>query len=478
MGLRAPAMLSNTPRSAELTGSNLRLQTAVRLRWFGVVGQLVTVGFVYLVLDFPLPFGICLAFIALSAWLNVFLRIRYPARHRLSLVFATTLLAYDIAQLAGLLYLTGGGGDPVALPLGAPAPGSAATPPPRNPILLGVLAAAASLALVFCHYPLPWHTDAQFSLPTVYKLGLLASVVSGMLFLALYAWRLSKEAREMSAALAATEQILAHEQQLHALDGLAAAAAHELGTPLSTISLVARELVREIPADSPMADDLALLQSQALRCRDILSKLTRRPSERDPLYSRLSVIQLVEEAAEPYKALRAKVSMRFEPAAGLDGPLGQPPVGERRPGVIYGIGNLVENAVDFARENVVIAATWSDAEVVLTIEDDGPGFPPDVMDTLGEPYITTRAAARSDGGSSEASGLGLGFFIAKTLLERSGAVVTLGNRPYPARGAIVRIVWPRSTFESDDTTPGAVASGANSAAPAGRGFAMFRFLSP
>ena len=233
--------------------SRLRLQTAVRLRWFGVVGQLVTVCFVYLVLDFALPVGICLAFIALSAWLNVFLRIRYPARTRLGTALATSLLAYDILQLSALLYLTGGIENPFTFLLVAPVTVSAATLPPRNTIALGLLGAAATVMLAFYHLPLPWFRGSSFDLPTLYTVGLLASVLSGMIFLALYAWRLAKESRQMAEALAATEMVLAREQQLHALDGLAAAAAHELGTPLSTITLVAKELTREAPpeANSP-----------------------------------------------------------------------------------------------------------------------------------------------------------------------------------------------------------------------------------
>ena len=227
--------------------SRLRLQTAVRLRWFGVVGQLLTVCFVYLGLGFPLPFGICLAFIALSAWLNVFLRIRYPARTRLSSALATCLLAYDILQLSALLYLTGGIENPFTFLLVAPVTVSAATLPPRNTIALGLLGAGATRAAgVLPSAAALVPPGAGLELPhDSTSVGLLASVLSGMIFLALYAWRLAKEARQMADALAATELVLAREQQLHALDGLAAAAAHELGTPLSTITVVAKELARE-----------------------------------------------------------------------------------------------------------------------------------------------------------------------------------------------------------------------------------------
>lgn len=437
----------------EASESRLRLHTAVRLRWFGVIGQLVTVCFVYLALDFPLPFGICLAFIALSAWLNVFLRILYPARTRLSTALGTCLLAYDILQLSALLYLTGGIENPFTFLLVAPVTVSAATLPPRSTIALGLLGAAATVLLAFYRLPLPWFRGADFDLPTLYNVGLLASVLSGMIFLALYAWRLAKEARQMADALAATEMVLAREQQLHALDGLAAAAAHELGTPLSTIAVVAKELARDATQGSQFAEDLALLQSQALRCREILRKLTRGPTEPDPLHARMSITQLIEEAAAPYRGFGAVLVMTASPEQGSEGAALHEPVGERRPGVLYGLGNLVENAVDFARERVEIAARWSARNVVIEIADDGPGVSPDVMDALGEPYVTTRQERpRGQTKDGEPSGLGLGFFIAKTLLERSGASVTLDNRERPGHGAIVKISWPREVFERKQAT--------------------------
>ena len=355
--------------------SRLRLQTAVRLRWFGVAGQLATVSYVYFGLGFNFDIGVCLALIALTAWLNVFFRLRYSMRTRLGTTFATALLAYDIVQLAALLYLTGGIENPFVFLIVAPVTVSAATLPPRNTIALGVLAAAATSLLVFWYRPLPWFTYGGFELPTLYNVGVLASVLAGLIFLALYVWRLAKEARQMSDALAATEMVLAREQQLHALDGLAAAAAHELGTPLSTIAVVAKELARAAPKDGSFAEDIALLQSQAERCREILRKLTREPKEPDPLHARISVRELIEEAAAPYQGFNAEIAISAGAEPGANPAAAREPVGERRPGVIYGLANLVENAVDFARRRVEITATWTAREVVISIADDGPGIP-------------------------------------------------------------------------------------------------------
>lgn len=432
--------------------SRLRLQTSLRLRWFAVGGQLFAIAFVSLGLQCPMPIGPTLALVAASAWLNIYLRLKYAVRHRLSIRLGTALLAYDVMQLGGLLYLTGGIENPFMPLIIAPVTVAAATLPPRNTLLLGVLTSLLAIVLVSFSLPLPWPSGETFALPQLYKLGVLAAIFAGMAFQALYAWRLTKESRLMSAALAATEQILAREQKLHALDGLAAAAAHELGTPLATITLVAKELAKDLghglPANPAMAEDLALLQSQAIRCREILQKLTRSPGEGDPLHSMLTVTQLIEEAAGPYNAYKSKVVLDIGPAEGANGNGRIEPVGERRPGVIYGVGNLLENAVDFAKGEVRVTARWSADTVTVSIVDDGPGFPPDLIDSIGDPYVTTRPSrSRASKADGEASGLGLGFFIAKTLLERSGATLTLENRPKPQTGAIVAISWPRAAYE-------------------------------
>jgi len=429
----------------------LRLRTIVRLRWIAVSGQAVTVAVVHFGFGFELPLAACAVIIMLSGLLNIFLRIRYSARLWLKSQYATAMLAYDVLQLTALLYLTGGLQNPFAFLIVAPVSVSASKQPVRHTLFLGLFAIICITALGLFHLPLPWRPGETLSLPPVYILGVWGALVSGVIFFALYSQRIAKEARQMSAALAATETVLLREQSMSALDRLAAAAAHELGTPLSTIAVVATELLRDLPADSPQRDDLTLLRSQAERCREILAKLTTGADEPDAIYSQMPISHLLEEAAEPYRVFDVEIEIEAGPATAVKfGTHGsREPVGSRNPGILYGLGNLIENAADFAQTHVGIAANWDRDTVEITISDDGPGIPPAILDRLGEPYVTTRAANEADAGSHE-HGLGLGFFIAKTLLERSGARLEFANRQAPDHGAQVTIVWPRAAIEDED----------------------------
>ncbi|MBK9078470.1 MAG: ActS/PrrB/RegB family redox-sensitive histidine kinase [Hyphomicrobium sp.] len=425
--------------------SQLRLVTSVRLRWAAVLGQLVAVAVVMGIYGFPMEAGRCLVLIAMSAWLNVYLSIRYPARHRLSTFAATGLLAYDILQLAGLLYFTGGIQNPFSVLLVAPVTVAASTLAPRYAAALGVFVVVCSVVLVVEYYPLPWYEGLRVELPRDYKFGLVAALGAATSFLAFNAWRLNNEGRQMSAALAATDMVLASEQRLHALDGLAAAAAHELGTPLSTIVLVAKELEHELGADSRYREDLQLLHTQAKRCREILQKLTRSPDDQDPMHASITIQELLDEASIAHRGRGKQIVVSAHPITKVSAPPADEPLGIRRPGVIYGLGNIIENAIGFAASEVQIDARWTGTDVSVTISDDGPGFAPELMDTIGEPYVTSRRY--QDRGDKGHSGLGLGFFIAKTLLERSGASVNFSNRKMPLTGAIVQVVWPRAAFE-------------------------------
>jgi two-component system sensor histidine kinase RegB len=273
-------------------------------------------------------------------------------------------------------------------------------------------------------------------------------VVSSIAFTAVYAWRVAEEARLLANALAATELVLQREQHLWALDGLAAAAAHELGTPLATIALVAKEMELALGGDSRFGEDVTLLRSQSERCREILKRLTSLSSEGEQHLARLPLSSLVEEVTAPHRDFGIEIDLR---AGRNEGP---EPVGRRNAGILYGLGNLVENAVDFARSRVIVEPHWDDDSVRLAIRDDGPGFPPEIIDRIGEPYMSTRQEAGTAGG------LGLGVFIAKTLLERSGATLSFRNGGAAGEGAVVEIEWPREAFSDPAKADDSVLQGA------------------
>jgi two-component system, sensor histidine kinase RegB len=430
--------------------SRLRLQTIVRLRWLAVLGQTLTVTGAYWVLGIDLPIGGCLGVIALSAWINVALRIRYPASQRLKSTYAFAMLGYDILQLGALLSLTGGLENPFAFLLIAPVTVSASTLPIGITTALGALAIGAATILTSFHHPLPWFHHANLLLPFPYVMGVWAALVSGILFIGFYSWRTAEEARRMAEALAAAEMVLAREQKLSALDGLAAAAAHGLGTPLATIAVVTKELMRDAKPTDPHFDDVVLLRAQAERCREILAELAGRGEQLDIIVSRLAVSHLIEEVVSPHRLVAGPIEVTTGPAQGVvpGSPPAQEPVAQRNPGVLYGLGNLVENAVDFAANKVEVDARWSGDEVRIIIADDGAGFPPYVLEQLGEPFVTTRPGQNwRQEERDEHIGMGLGFFIAKTLLERSGARLELANKSQPLGGAVVTVIWPRAKFE-------------------------------
>jgi len=416
----------------------LRLETLVRLRWLAVIGQTAGVLFVAFVLNYQLPLAPIFTLIALSAWLNVLLLIKYPANMRLRSHYAAALLAYDCLQVGGLLYLTGGLTNPFAILLVAPVSVSATTLTFRWTVLLSCLSVAVATVLGFFHFALPWDPAAPIHFPQLYTFGIWAGIVCGVSFIAAYTNRVAHEARQLADALSATELVLARETHITALDGLAAAAAHELGTPLATIALAGKEALSDLSDPDSVREDLELIAEQTARCRAILQKLRNLNSAENP-FSELTASDLVAEVVEPQRFFGIDIDMSKKGE-------GDQPLLARNAGLIYGLGNFIENAVDFAEHKVFIEVLWNKDEISINIKDDGPGFAPEMLVRLGEPYLTTRPKDFIDHDPTEPGGLGLGVFIAKTLLERSGAQVSFAN--ISASGnACVNIRWPRQVIE-------------------------------
>src|SRR3954452_13131013 len=421
---------------------HVRLDTILRLRWLAVLGQLAALFVVAQGLEFDVEVVPCLTIVCLSALLNLGLQTAYNPMLRLEPVYAAALLGLNIVELAALLFFTGGLQNPFSFLFLVPVLISATALPVRLTMALGALAVASASVLVFFHLPLPWDSEDPLVLPPIYLFGVWLSIVLAIGVTSLYAFQLTKQARKLSDALAATELVLAREQHLTQLDGLAAAAAGELGTPLSTIFLVARELEQTLQDNSQLAGDIKTLREQAQRCRDILAKITQLSSSGAPFDS-MPLSTLIEEIVAPHRDFGVAIKVRIAVAGARE------PVGIRNPAILYGVGNIVENAVDFAHTTVEVNAWWNNDTVEIVISDDGPGFAPDIIKRIGEPYLSRRRGTEDSEQSHQ--GLGLGVFIARTLLERTGAKVTFNNRIFPDHGAVVQIAWPRSRFEASES---------------------------
>lgn len=414
--------------AANEPAGRVRLQTLVLLRWIAIIGQLLAILFVHFGLNFKLPLLPALGVVGISAMLNILLFVVYPTAKRLSEKGATAYLAFDLVQLCILLFLTGGIDNPFTVLILVPVTVSATILTLRSTVMLGLLAFALTVVITIHHFPLPWSNPAEVLQPELLQWGNLIALVLGTLFLAAYAWQVAEEARRMSDALAATQMALAREQQVSALGGLAAAAAHELGSPLGTIAVVVKEIGRDLPAEHALSEDIALLQSQVDRCREILARLSRRPSATaDPeAFADLGIANMMEMVAQPWRRDDIAFAVRLIGT-------GTPPLLPRRPEILHGLGNLMQNAMEFARGSVDVEVDWDDRLIRLRILDDGPGMNVDILSALGEPYVTSRP---------DSGGMGLGVFIAMNLLRRSGASVAFANRP-SGGGTQVEVNWPR-----------------------------------
>src|SRR5690348_2582358 len=379
--LRLPLAATPGPRG------RVRLRTLSNLRWMAIAGQSAALFVVYFGLSYRLPLLYCVVAIGASALLNILLAVRYPASHRLNSWQAALYLGFDIVQLAALLYLTGGVENPFALMFVAPVVIAAATLDLANTLLLGLLAFVLVTFITLVHKPLPWPVGSVLEIPPLYLAGIWASLVIGIGFTSIYAWRMASEAARMSAGLAATQLALSREHRLAALGALATAAAHELGTPLGTIAVVSRELERALPKGSSESEDAKLVREQAERCRAILARLANPEETMLGATAKLPLGAFLDDLASDFRDDDGKtIEIDIAPAN-----RGEPqPQVWCAPELLHGLGNIVENATDFAGSRVRIEANWDAARLGIVVEDDGPGFAPEIFEQIGEPYITSR----------------------------------------------------------------------------------------
>ncbi|SFJ57821.1 sensor histidine kinase RegB [Celeribacter neptunius] len=437
----------NTLFTGERRSNWVRLRTLVALRWIAIIGQIGSILVAYLVFGLRFELGGFAVAIGASVILNIVASFIYPENTRLSERGATLMLLFDIAQLSALLYFSGGLNNPFAILILAPVTISASALQPKSSFLTGGAAIALVSFLALHHVPLHTETGTIHTMPDIFLLGSWAGIVIGVVFMGVFSWKVASEINSMSEALLATQMALTREQKLTDLGGVIAAAAHELGTPLATIKLVSSELVDDLQGQAELCDDARLINEQADRCRDILHSMGQ--AGKDDLHMRTAPLQaVVEEAAQPHMNRGKTVKIEV---LGAEDRTTQPFV-YRRPEIIHGLRNLVQNAVDFCETTVWIDISWSHQDIRLRIIDDGAGFPASVIGRIGDPFMRRKRTERDQEKRPGYNGMGLGLFIAKTLLERTGAEITFANGSdrhdlhlHAGRrsGAIVELGWQR-----------------------------------
>jgi two-component system sensor histidine kinase RegB len=438
----------------------VRLRTLVALRWFAIIGQITAVFAATRIFGLQIEVGLAILVIMVAVIANILSIYIYPENKRLSETQATLWLVFDLIQLAILLYLTGGLNNPFAMLLLAPVTIAATVLHLSNTIFLGLTAMTLTTALSRFYLPIIDADGIILMLPALFQFGFWLSILISLVFLSLYARQVTTEMHAMGEALLATQLALSREQKLTDLGGVVAAAAHELGTPLATIKLVSSELIEELEDHPELLEDAALIRNQADRCRDILQSMGR--AGKDDLLLRQAPIEtVVREAAEPHLNRGKSVQFFIGPTDGA--PLTQPII-TRRPEIIHGLRNLIQNAVDFSKSEVVANLSWTEDAITVEISDDGEGFPLSVLGRIGDPYVRRRRLSEDGARRPGYEGMGLGLFIAKTLLERSGAQLAFHNRRRHGHaswrgqatgGAVVEVVWPKELLQSDTDWPSA-----------------------
>jgi two-component system, sensor histidine kinase RegB len=414
----------------------IRLQIFLYIRWIAIVGQTMALCFVEFYLKFEFSIFPALALVATSALLNILLFLNYRRNTRLSDDGAALCLFYDILQLAGLLFLTGGLQNPFSILLLVPVTISATHLSSKSSIMLGGSTLIGVTILAFYHKPLPLPEGSlQFS--EIYLVAIWAALMLSTLFLSAYAWLVASDNRRVMEALSAMRLALAREQQLSAVGGIAAAAAHELGTPLNTILLIAKDLEADMDADNPLFEDISLLNDQAQKCRQVLTQISKKTSLQDGLdlhgehFGFLPLPDIFTMIVEKQDNCGKQINIITA------GNSNMPPIISPTAEFIHGLGNFISNAIEFSNTRVSINLDWTEHTILAEISDDGPGFATDILDLIGEPYNSSRSGK---------GGMGLGIFIAKTLLGRTGAEISFEN--LKQGGAKVKIVWPRTQLEN------------------------------
>ena len=431
-------------------GEWIRLRTMIFIRWVAVTGQLAAIIIAFQYFELALDLSLCFFAVGLSALANIVASLFFPESKRLSELENVFMILFDLFQLAFLLFLTGGLNNPFSFLLVAPVVVSAAALKKKSTIIIG--SAAVLIVTLLSHFFVPLETlsGKTLTIPDIFLFGNWVAISTGIVFLAFYSNRVTSELNTMSDALFATQAALSREQKLTDLGGVVAAAAHELGTPLATIKLTSSELIEELKNFPELLDDAMLIRDQADRCGNILNSMGGAGKDDLQMHQTL-LAEIIREAAEPHS--QRGVTIETKISDGHKGGIDEPYI-IRRPEIIHGLRNMIQNAVDFATSKVWVESSWTKESITITISDDGYGYPPNLLGRLGDPFLGAKIGKENRQGYE---GMGLGLFIAKTLLERTGAKInfsngdrnqTSANSKREASGANVEIYWPRKKVES------------------------------
>lgn len=446
----------------DIRGHWVRLETLTRVRWLAVSGQVAALSIGYWGLELQFNLALCLLIVGVSVITNLLSSAVFPRSRRLSETEALLTLLFDTAQLSLLLYLTGGLGNPFALLLLAPVTIAATALQLRSTLILGLVAIALATVLALNFEPIVLPGGNALILPDLFRFGFWLALIVGIAFIGLYSRSVAAEKHALTEALLATRMALAREQKLTDLGGVVAAAAHELGTPLATIKLASAELIDSLGDLPELREDAVLIREQAERCREILRSMGR--AGKDDLHlHHVPLETLLRDAAAPHAGRGRAIRFSCRPGEGASGAdASRMPQVQRAPGVVHGLRNLIQNAVDFAAAEVRVEAEWDAGTIRIRVIDDGPGYPAHLLGRLGEPYLRDRREAQRSDTRREYEGMGLGLFIAKTLLERSGAAVGFFNQNNRQRGAsgndarqgaVAELRWNRADLEVDANRP-------------------------
>ncbi len=411
-------------------GENLNLdrKTLINLRWIAILGQFSAIILVYFYLNLKFPIIFAFLIICLGFLTNLYLQFRIKARE-LKDFYAATFLTYDLVQLSILLYLTGGISNPFSILLIIPTIVSSTFLSAGTTIILGFITLFFLFMLTIFHFPLPGIHESALTFPKLYLTGYFVAIIIGLVFLSYFGIKFAGENKRRSDAIRKLQQVIAKEYELESLGGQAAAAAHSLGTPLATISVAASELKKEIGNNKEISKDIDLIVSQTKRCGEILKQISKKQIIEDSFFKKTTLENLLDEIIDNFRETSAKkislVTKKDRNKVEF----------KRTPELVYGLRNFIGNAVKFSRSNVEIMINSNEEYIEVSINDDGPGFPDDVVEKLGEPYIKSKSILVKSN-----SGTGLGTFLGKTLLERQMANLSFSNKS-TLGGASVNINW-------------------------------------